>query len=66
MVPNERQQRVAVVGSGMAGLTTAMLLNGDREGRYDVTVFESVRITGFLTREHLIDARFNTRASNLL
>ena len=41
-----RKQRVAVIGSGMAGLTTAMLLNSDREGRYTVAVFESVGLTG--------------------
>ena len=37
-------KRVAVVGSGMAGLTTAMLLNGDPQRRYSVTVFESVSL----------------------
>lgn len=31
--------RVAIVGSGMAGLVTAYLLQ--RDGRYDVTIFES-------------------------
>ena len=38
-----RQFRVAVVGSGLAGLVTAYLLHHDREQRYDVTVFEEVR-----------------------
>lgn len=38
-----RQLRVAVVGSGLAGLVTAYLLHHDREQRYDVTVFEEVR-----------------------
>ncbi|KAH7418956.1 hypothetical protein BKA64DRAFT_689981 [Cadophora sp. MPI-SDFR-AT-0126] len=32
--------RVAVVGSGMAGLVTAYLLNQDPESRYNVEVFE--------------------------
>lgn len=35
--------RVAVVGSGMAGLVTAYLLNQDPEDRYEVQVFEIVR-----------------------
>lgn len=35
--------RVAVVGSGMAGLVTAYLLSQDREQRYEVEVFEIVR-----------------------
>ena len=34
--------RVAIIGSGMAGLVIAHLLNGDRKGGYAVTVFESV------------------------
>ena len=34
--------RVAVVGSGMAGLVTAYLLNQDPENRYQVEVFEIV------------------------
>ena len=37
-----RQLKVAVVGSGMAGLVTAYLLYWDREQRYDVTIFEEV------------------------
>ncbi|KAL7268813.1 hypothetical protein RUND412_008544 [Rhizina undulata] len=32
--------RVAVIGSGLAGLTTAYLLNGDGQQRYEVEVFE--------------------------
>ena len=36
------KRRVAVVGSGMAGLTTAYLLHNDEEERYEVTVFEVV------------------------
>jgi 2-polyprenyl-6-methoxyphenol hydroxylase-like FAD-dependent oxidoreductase len=35
--------RVAIVGSGMAGLVTAYLLNRDPRQRFDVTIFESVR-----------------------
>lgn len=35
-----KRQRVAVVGSGLAGLTTAYLLNRDN---FDVEVFEMVR-----------------------
>lgn len=38
------KQRVAIVGSGMAGLATAHLLHNDKHQRYSVTVFESVRM----------------------
>ena len=44
MAPTTNPQRVAIVGSGMAGLTTAMLLNGDPQRRYSVTIFESVSL----------------------
>lgn len=40
--------RVAVVGSGMAGLVTAYLLHRDTANRYDVEVFEIVRLRGSL------------------
>ncbi|KIW00527.1 uncharacterized protein PV09_07885 [Verruconis gallopava] len=42
-MPSERKakQRIAVVGSGMAGLVTAYLLHQDPKERYEVTVFES-------------------------
>jgi len=42
------RERVAVVGSGLAGLLSAYLLA--RDGRYAVTIFESVRCAG--TWEH--------------
>lgn len=35
----DKRQRVAIVGSGLAGLTTAYLLNRDN---YDVEIFEMV------------------------
>ncbi|KFY00825.1 hypothetical protein V490_01185 [Pseudogymnoascus sp. VKM F-3557] len=35
------KQKVAIVGSGMAGLVTAHLLHNDKQQRYSVTVFES-------------------------
>jgi predicted NAD/FAD-binding protein len=38
----EPQQRVAIVGSGLAGLVSAHLLHNDRRQRYAVKVFESV------------------------
>lgn len=34
--------RVAVIGSGLAGLTTAYLLARDTEKRYSVEIFETV------------------------
>ncbi|KAH8811179.1 hypothetical protein F5884DRAFT_267145 [Xylogone sp. PMI_703] len=40
-VKSKAKQRVAIVGSGMAGLATAHLLNHDVHQRYSVTVFES-------------------------
>ena len=39
------EQKVAIVGSGMAGLVTAHLLHNDMHQRYSVTVFESVRMS---------------------
>ncbi|UNI17740.1 hypothetical protein JDV02_004062 [Purpureocillium takamizusanense] len=35
-----QRQSVAIVGTGLAGLTTAYLLHNDDHGRYDVTLFE--------------------------
>jgi len=41
---NERvQTKVAVVGSGLAGLVTAYLLRQDPKKRFTVTLFEEVR-----------------------
>lgn len=39
------RKRVAVIGSGLAGLTAAYLLQKDRKQRYEVIVFESVSIS---------------------
>jgi predicted NAD/FAD-binding protein len=36
--------RVAIVGTGLAGLATGYLLHNDERNRYDVTLFERVRI----------------------
>ncbi|KAJ9642533.1 hypothetical protein H2199_004914 [Coniosporium tulheliwenetii] len=41
------QIRVAIVGSGMAGLVTAYLLNRDVQSRYAVTLFEAASIAIF-------------------
>lgn len=41
---SKEKQKVAIVGSGMAGLVTAHLLSRDPRQRYSVTVFESVRV----------------------
>lgn len=38
----ESQQRVAIVGSGLAGLVSAYLLHNDPRQRYTVKVLESV------------------------
>ena len=35
--------RVAIIGTGLAGLTTAYLLQNDDKQRYSVTIFEQVR-----------------------
>jgi hypothetical protein len=42
------RQRVAIVGSGMAGLVAGYLLANDKEGRFDVEVLEMVRVLIFL------------------
>ncbi|KAL7924596.1 hypothetical protein ACQKWADRAFT_287059 [Trichoderma austrokoningii] len=34
------KRRVAIIGTGLAGLTTAYLLHQDKEKRYEVTLFE--------------------------
>jgi 2-polyprenyl-6-methoxyphenol hydroxylase-like FAD-dependent oxidoreductase len=38
-----QRKRVAIVGSGLAGLVTAHLLSNDTRQRYAVKIFESVR-----------------------
>ncbi|KAJ3481520.1 hypothetical protein NLG97_g7802 [Lecanicillium saksenae] len=43
----EGQSSVAVVGTGLAGLTTAYLLNNDAEKRYKVTLFEQSQLLSF-------------------
>ena len=42
------QTRVAIIGTGLAGLTTAYLLQNDRQSRFKVTLFEQVRISNTL------------------
>jgi predicted NAD/FAD-binding protein len=37
------KSRVAIIGTGLAGLTTGYLLQGDERKRYSVTLFEQVR-----------------------
>ena len=37
-----RKSRVAIIGTGLAGLTTAYLVHHDRQKRYEVTLFEQV------------------------
>lgn len=49
------EQKVAIVGSGMAGLVTAHLLHNDMHQRYSVTVFESVRMYVSNASVHLSD-----------
>jgi predicted NAD/FAD-binding protein len=45
---SKSKQKVAIVGSGMAGLVTAHLLHHDIHQRYSVTIFESVRMSQML------------------
>lgn len=45
MEEKARPIRVAIVGSGMAGLVTAYLLQRDVQQRYEVKVLESVSAT---------------------
>jgi 2-polyprenyl-6-methoxyphenol hydroxylase-like FAD-dependent oxidoreductase len=54
----KRAKKVAIVGSGMAGLVTAYLLARDKKQRYAVTVFEKVQLTqmfGFCAKCSLIN-----------
>lgn len=41
---SKSKSKVAIVGTGLAGLTTAFLLRQDRQQRYSVTLFEQVRL----------------------
>lgn len=41
----ESQKRIAVVGSGLAGLLTSYLLQQDTKQRYAVTLFEEVSLS---------------------
>lgn len=51
-----RKSRVAIIGTGLAGLTTAYLLHHDRQKRYEVTLFEQVDIThGDTARERCLN-----------
>lgn len=38
----QTKKTVAVIGSGMAGLVSAYLIQQDRQRRYEVQVFETV------------------------
>jgi 2-polyprenyl-6-methoxyphenol hydroxylase-like FAD-dependent oxidoreductase len=49
-----RKTRVAIVGTGLAGLTTAYLLQNDDKRRYEVTLFEQVSSR---EKENLLSAR---------
>jgi predicted NAD/FAD-binding protein len=40
------REKIAVVGSGMAGLSTVWALHNDPSGKFDVTVFEKVLYIG--------------------
>jgi protoporphyrinogen oxidase len=39
---SSQEIRVAIVGTGLAGLTTAYILQNDDRKRYSVTLFEQV------------------------
>lgn len=38
----QRKKTVAIIGSGMAGLVSAYLIQRDRQQRYEVEIFETV------------------------
>lgn len=40
---SSRKSRVAIIGTGLAGLTTAYLVHHDGRKRYGVTLFEQVQ-----------------------
>jgi NAD(P)-binding Rossmann-like domain len=41
---SDSQSRIAIVGTGLAGLVTAYLLHNEPKSRYRVTLFERVRM----------------------
>lgn len=52
------KSRVAIIGTGLAGLTTAYLLHQDKEKRYEVILFEQVlthSLTQMLLRFSVLD-----------
>ena len=56
----DNRQKVAIVGSGLAGLTTAYLLNRDN---YDVEIFEMVSWMSSLAFQPLWESGSNTHLS---
>lgn len=44
-------QKVAIIGTGLSGLTTAYLLHNDEKKRYDVTLFEQVKLIPQVPRD---------------
>ena len=47
---NGTRKSIAIVGTGMAGLISAYLLNKDPERRFDVELFEAVRFQTLFCR----------------
>ena len=64
---NEKcQKRVAIVGSGLAGLTTGYLLHQDPNQRFAVTLFEEVRLSSPQnTYSKSITDRFQSKGDKL-
>ncbi|KAF1813404.1 FAD/NAD(P)-binding domain-containing protein [Eremomyces bilateralis CBS 781.70] len=61
----KRRTRVAIVGSGMAGLVTAYLLNRDQRERYDVTVLEQGDKLSLDSASVSVPTRSNTHSERI-
>jgi hypothetical protein len=59
------KRKVAIVGSGMAGLATAYLLHRDAKQRYAVTVFEEVTFAYMLSYTSITEYRIQSSTLSL-
>jgi predicted NAD/FAD-binding protein len=50
------KSRIAIIGTGLAGLTTGYLLQADERKRYSVTLFEQVRDIHSVQSSSILDS----------